>query len=72
MLTELYVYVAQGETPQDEVVAMLAFSDGKVVPLFAPNVEDVPKLAPLAELFQESTGKTLKLVRFSSREDVTL
>lgn len=71
-LTELYAYIVQGETPNEEGLAMLAFENGQVIPLIAQSREHVSKLDPLLAAFEQATGKTPKLVRFSNREDVTL
>lgn len=69
IIKDLYVFVAEDKGPEDEGVA--AFNvNGQWFPLFGADKERTESLKPFARVIAKSTGKKIKLLRFSVREEV--
>lgn len=68
-IEEMYAFAAEDNGPDDE--GIVAMSMGSVMmPLVGADIERVESLKPIARDIARQTGKKIKLLRFSNREDV--
>jgi len=68
-IEEMYAFVAEDTGPDDEGV--VAMSIGNVmIPLVGADMARVDSLRPIAKEFAASTGKKIKLLRFTHREEL--
>lgn len=68
-ITEIYAFIADDVGPDDEgIPAMMV---GNVLyPMVAADVERVETMRPFAVTISKETGKKIKLVKFTTREEV--
>lgn len=70
-ITEMFLFIAEDQGPEDEGVA--AFFDrlsGVMLPLVGADMARVASLRSVAQMIARETGKQIKLVRFSLRENL--
>ncbi|MBA7593759.1 hypothetical protein ES703_00692 [subsurface metagenome] len=68
-IEEMYAFVAEDSGPDDEgVVAMSA--GGVMLPLVGADIARVESLRPIARDISAQTGKKIKLLHFTQREDL--
>ncbi len=68
-IEEMYAFVAEDTGPDDEGV--VAMSLGNVLlPLVGADMARVESLRPIAKDISEKTGKKVRLLRFTQREDL--
>ena len=68
-IEEMYAFVAEDSGPDDEGV--VAMSVGNVMlPLVGADMARVESLKPVARSISAQTGKKVKLLRFTQREDL--
>lgn len=70
-ITEIFAFVAQDSGPEDEGLAAFRSTMGWM-PLIGADAERVAKLREAAQEVATRSGKTLRLVRFSVREELDL
>ena len=68
-ITEIKAYVSVDEGGEEGVCAMLG-NDGMWLPMICADDRRLGLLRPLAEQLAKSTGKPIKVLRFSQREEV--
>lgn len=68
-ITELYAYIAEDNGPDDEGVAA-AQAGNMMMPLIGADVGRSKRLRAVAQHVARTTGKRLRLVRFSVREEL--
>ena len=68
-ITEMFAFICEDKGPGDEgVVAMKVGSQW--MPLVGADIDRVKSLKPFALDIQKATGKKVKLVHFTNREDI--
>lgn len=70
-IEELFTFVAEDKGPDDEGIVAMPFisQEGSVMmPLVGADMSRIKSLRPWAEEIKRRTGKSVKLLRFSSRE----
>jgi hypothetical protein len=68
VVRDIYVYLAVHEDGDEGVVAMRMGSAW--IPLVAADPIRLAQLRPIAEATARTTGKSIRLVRFTTREEV--
>ncbi len=67
-ITEIFAFICEEHGPEDEgVVGMMI--DGVMMPLVGADPARVASLKPLAARIARTTGKRIRLIRFTVRED---
>ncbi|GAH58867.1 unnamed protein product [marine sediment metagenome] len=68
-IEEMYAFVAEDSGPDDE--GIVGMSIGAVMlPLVGADMARVESLRPIARSIGEQTGKKIKLLHFTQREDL--
>ena len=68
-IEEMYAFVAEDKGPDDEgVVGFMA--DTGWMPMVGADMARVESLRPIAEAAARASGKPVKLLRFTTREEV--
>lgn len=68
-ITELYAFIVT-EAPGEEGVPAIRLNDNMVYPLFGADQARVDSLRKMAQELSNTTGMTMKLARFSVREEL--
>jgi hypothetical protein len=73
-LKELYVFVMEGPLPEDEgIINFQAYNNMDEIlwlPLATHRAEDLERFRPLAQGIGAQLNRNIKLVKFTSREDL--
>lgn len=71
-IEEVYIFVAIGEKGECAAAFIRNLGEGQhlSMPLIAADKERVDSLRPYAVEIAKETGKTIKLIKFTTREDV--
>jgi len=70
-ITEMWAYISEENGPDDEgVVAMAIGGDDRWIPFVGADEERMRSLKPQAEMTATITGRKVKLVKFSTREEI--
>jgi len=68
-IIEMYAFVAEDKVPEDE--GIIGFMSGTGwMPLVGADMARVDSLKPIARDISRKTGKTVKLIRFTNREEM--
>jgi hypothetical protein len=62
--------VISSDEEGEGVCAAPLFGSGSLVPLIAADEERLESILPIAKILARESGKTIKLIKFSVREDV--
>lgn len=65
----IWVYIAEDAGPDDEGIPAFRFED-TMYPLLAADQDRLDSIGKMAQDICNKTGKTLRLVRFSQRQDL--
>ena len=68
-ITEMYAFVAEESGPDDEGIVGMKLADSWM-PFVGADMKRVDSLKPLALDIAQKTGKKIKLVHFTHREDL--
>jgi len=68
-IDEIYAFIAEDSGPEDEGIAAFV-SKGWAMPMVAADKARVDSLREMARYIAKATGKPIKLIRFSVREEV--
>ncbi len=68
-IEEMYAFVAEDTGPDDEGVVAMSVG-GVMMPMVGADMARVESLRPIAENISKRTGKKVKLLRFTQREDL--
>lgn len=68
-ITELYAYITRDVDGKEGVMTL--FGKGGAYPLIGSDMKRMVSLRGVAETTAERYGRSLKLVKFSKREDLT-
>jgi len=68
-IEEMYAFVAEDSGPDDEGVVAMSVS-GVMMPLVGADIVRVESLRPIARSISAQTGKKIKLLHFTQREDL--
>jgi len=68
-IEEMYAFVAEDSGPDDEGVVAMSV-DGVLLPLVGADMARVESLKPIARSISARTGKKVKLLHFTQREDL--
>ena len=68
-IKEMFAYIAEEAGPDDEGVTCF-FWAGTAMPMVGADLARMESLKPMAQAIAAGTGKKVKLVRFSHREEV--
>jgi hypothetical protein len=68
-VTEIFAFIAEDTGPDDEGVAA-ALMGNNWVPLLGADMARIDSLRPLSEQIAQSTGKQVRLLKFSHREEM--
>ena len=68
-IEEMYVFVAEDSGPDDEGVVAMSVRD-VMMPLVGADMARVESLRPIARSIGAQTGKKIKLLHFTQREDL--
>ena len=68
-IEEMYAFVAEDSGPDDEGVVGMATGSGWMS-LVGANMARVERLKPIAKSIAVETGKKIKLIHFTNREDI--
>lgn len=69
-ITKLTAYIATDEKGEEGVVSFMG-TDGKWMPLICADERRIQLMHRMAMQISASTGKSLKIIQFSERKDVT-
>jgi len=70
-ITEIFAFIAEDAGPDDEGIA--AFRHGQLwMPMVAADIARVESLRKMAEGISQARGMTIKLVRFTAREELEM
>jgi len=70
-IEEMYAFVAEDKDPDDEgVVGFMA--DTGWMPMVGADMARAESLKPIAQNIARTTGKKIKLLRFTNREELGL
>ena len=68
-ITEMFAFIAEDTGPEDEGVT--AYSLGAVwMPMVGADMARVNSLRPIAQQIASSSGKVVRLLRFTHREEL--
>lgn len=68
-IEEMYAFVAEDSGPDDEGVVAMSVGD-VMLPLVGADMARVESLRPIARDISAQTGKKIKLLHFTQREDL--
>lgn len=68
-ITELWAFIAVGDDDEEGVIGA-KMPNGSWLPFVMADNRRLEQLRPMAEDIAEASGKTVRLVRFSVREDI--
>ena len=68
-IEEMFAFVAEDSGPDDEGVVGMATGSGWM-PLVGADMARVESLKPIAQDIASQTGKKIKLIHFTNREDL--
>ncbi len=68
-IEEMYAFVAEDSGPDDEGVVAMSAGD-VMLPLVGADMARVESLRPIARDISAQTGKKIKLLHFTQREDL--
>jgi len=68
-IEEMYAFVAEDSGPDDEGVVAMSVGD-VMLPLVGADMARVESLKPIAQDIASQTGKKVKLIHFTNREDL--
>lgn len=68
-IEEMYAFVTEDSGPDDEGVVAMSVGD-YLMPMVGADMNRVESLKPIARGIQKATGKKIKLLRFTNREDL--
>lgn len=68
-IEEMYAFVAEDSGPEDEGLVGMATSSGWM-PLVGADMARVESLKPIAKNISARTGKKIKILHFTQREDL--
>lgn len=68
-IMEMYAFVAEDEGPEDEGIIGFKSCTGWM-PMVGSDMARVESLRPLARAVSRGTGKKVKLIRFTKREEL--
>jgi len=68
-IMEMYAFVAEDKDPEDEGIIGFMAGTGWM-PLVGADMARVDSLKPIARDISRNTGKTVKLIRFTNREEL--
>ncbi len=68
-ITEMYAFVAEDSGPDDEGVVAMSMGD-LMMPLVGADMARVESLRPIAKDIGASTGQKIKLIHFTTREEL--
>lgn len=69
-IKELFAFVAEDSGPEDEGIIGMSLGGDLMMPLVGADMARVESLKPAARQIAWLTGKKVKLLRFSTREDL--
>ena len=67
-IEEMYVFIAE-DGPNDEGVSAFQIGD-TWLPMVGADMKRVDSMKPVAQLIADRTGQTIKLIRFTQREEI--
>jgi hypothetical protein len=70
-INEMYAFVSEDNGPDDEGVVAQKFGD-VWLPMVGANMDRAEALKSLARIAVKATGKTIKLLRFTNREELEI
>lgn len=68
-ITEMFAFIVEDTGPEDEGVIGFRTSTGWV-PMVGADMKRVESLRPIARQISMETGKKVKLIHFTNREDL--
>jgi len=68
-ITEMFAFICEDKGPNDEGVVGMSFGDW-MMPLVGADIDRVKSLRPHARAIARKTGKKVKLIHFTHREDL--
>ncbi len=68
-IEEIYAFVAEDTGPDDEGVVAMSVG-GVMMPMVGADMARVESLRPIAKNISKQTGKKVKLLHFTQREDL--
>jgi len=68
-IEEIYAFVAEDSGPEDEGIVGMNTGDGWM-PLVGADMARVESLKPIARGIAAATGKKIKILRFTQREEL--
>lgn len=68
-IEEMYAFVAEGSGPEDEGIIGMTTNSGWM-PLVGADMARVESLKPIARNIGVATGKKIKILHFTQREDL--
>ena len=68
-IEQIYAFIAEDTGPDDEGVTGFATGMGWM-PMVGADIDRIESLKPIAQQIAKSTGKKIKLIKFTNREEV--
>jgi len=68
-ITEMFAFIAEDKGPEDEGMVGMSFGDW-MMPLVGADMARINSLRPHALAIAKKTGKKVKLVHFTNREEL--
>lgn len=68
-IDEMFAFVSEDTGPEDEGIITMSLGS-TMMPLVGGDMTRVEKLKPIARQIAQQTGKKVKLLRFSTREEL--
>lgn len=68
-ITEMYAFVSEVESPDDEVIVGMMVGD-EWFPMVCTDMAQVEWWRPRAQVIATKAGKRIKILKFSNREEI--